>query len=37
MIQDLQLRINEAEGEKSNSETEKSRGQPIKILGLSWF
>ena len=34
--QDLQLRINEAEGEKSNSETEKSRGQPIKILGLSW-
>lgn len=34
--QDLQLRINEAEGEKSNSETEKSRERPIKILGLSW-
>ena len=34
--QELQLRINEAEGVKSDSETGRSRERPIKILGLSW-
>ena len=33
---DLQLRINESEGIKSNSETGGAREQSIKILGLSW-
>ena len=34
--QDLQLRINEADGVNDNCETGRSRERPIKILGLSW-
>ena len=34
--QDLQLRINEAEGVNDNCETGRSRERPIKIFGFSW-
>ena len=34
--QNLQFRINEAEGVNDNCETGRSRERPVKILGLSW-